>query len=372
MFWIFLLLHIINAKDLKLNFVDWNYNTKIEIDSLNIKHLDYKIDTTIINPTSIDVAKLLSMKSINLKNYGVVYNNNILKISSNEIINNIEIIDLLGKRILNNSPNSNEFQKNINLNENLSFLILTIGNKRYFQKLYNINQNFYQSPSILLSQKDKWQFTPYKDNYRDTKYLFTDDIILRDSMNIDLKRVRYRVNISSGSLKIRRHFYSFSSNPSNGDTQRKDTTTFYDRGFSISMVIFEDKINEHYISSVCPNDDILEIIYGEREMIQVKSGYNFKFIELSDNLISSSTSLETRNNTNYFTDCEYSYFKYTFPTLLDFQKLSYVEFNNEVEGNLVYIFKLRNQSGTYSYTEITESISSINGSKSTITIEKLD
>ncbi len=238
---IIFILNLILADEIKLNFIDRNYDTKIEIDSLNIINPDYGIDTTLINPKSVDLKNLLIINSVELKNFGVVYTNNILKITSKEIINHIEIIDLLGKKVFEENPNSYNYEKNISLNKKLSFIILTIGNKRYSQKLYNVNQEIYQSPSILLSSKDKWQFTPYKDKYRDTTYIFTDDMLQCDSLDIELKRERYFVRIS---FNLKNTNYSKKINKMDPATHEKYDTNYskiLDIKDVIAFKLFEDK-----------------------------------------------------------------------------------------------------------------------------------
>lgn len=367
---IIFILNLILADEIKLNFIDWNYDTKIEIDSLNIINPDYGIDTTLINPKSVDLKNLIIINSVELKNFGVVYNNNMLKITSKEVINHIEIIDLLGKKILNTSPNTNEFQKNINLNENLCFLILTIGNKIYSQKLYNVNQNSYQSPSILLSEKDKWQFTPYKENFRDTTYILNDDMLLSDSLDIELKRIRYRVSISTSPIKIKRHYYSFSMNPANCEVVEKKEDTFYERGFSTSMVIFETKINNHLISVSCPDSDY-DFVYGFKQTNLGKNNSQEKGIEIKNNTLTKIINLNTSDYTDEFTDCEYSFFKYTLSQPFDFESNSLIQFDNEIEGHFYYVYNYVSRSGSYQETNITERIYNLKSSTTTISIKKL-
>lgn len=272
MIFLIFILNFLSADELKLNFIDWNYDTKIEIDSLNIVNPDYGIDTTLINPKTVDLRNLLIINSVELKKFGVVYSNNILKITSKEIINHIEIIDLLGKKVFEANPNSYNYEKNISLNENLSFIILTIGNKRYTQKLYNVNQEVFYSPSILLSAKDKWQFTPYKDKYRDTTYIFTDDMLLGGSLDIELKRERYKVSMSFNFEKISVSNNDVDFNPVTNENIGRDTNYITTMNKTINFILFEQKHFKLFYEFRCYNTTSL-IMYGDKYIQYNESKY---------------------------------------------------------------------------------------------------
>lgn len=376
MFLLMLMLNILSAQEVQLEFNDWNYDTKIEIDSLNIKNLGLGIDTTLINPKSVNIHNLLIINDVEeerLNKYNLNYSSNILKINSKEIINNIKVIDLLGKIIFEESPNNTSFEKSINLQENLTFLILTINNKTYSQKLYNINEEFYKSPSVILNDQDTWYFTPYKEKYRDTTYTFQ-NYQLKDTLDIDLKRERYLVSISTSNVIIKRNYYMFSMNPANNEVYEENKDSFYERVFSVTLVLFETKYSDFNIYSICPEERHLYYGNGFLEMIwnNEKRSMNNTYIDLNNNNLSNFYYFNSTNYTIYQIDCDYSIFKYSLPQIINLDSLTSKTFKNELQGGMSFEYKMERQSGSYSWTEIKENISSLNGSTTTLTIKKLD
>ena len=64
MFLLMLMLNILSAQEMQLEFNDWNYDTKIEIDSLNIRNIGLGIDTPLINPKNVDITSLLIFNDV--------------------------------------------------------------------------------------------------------------------------------------------------------------------------------------------------------------------------------------------------------------------------------------------------------------------
>lgn len=266
MFLLIFIFNILSAQEVTLEFNDWNYDTKIEIDSLNIRNIGLGIDTTLINPKSIDIHNLLIINDVEeerLNKYSLNYSSNILKINSKEIINNLKVIDLLGKTIFEDSPNNTSFEKSINLQENLTFVILTINNKTYSQKLYNINEEFYKSPSLIMNDESTWYFTPYKEKYRDTTYTFQ-NYQLKDTLNLNLKRERYLVEIL---FNLKNVYYSYKEHSFNPGTHESKDSTYInniDIKDKLLFKLFDEKTNKNNgYYDVC-ND--IEIEY-------IKSGF---------------------------------------------------------------------------------------------------
>jgi len=281
MFLLIFIFNILSAQEVTLEFNDWNYDTKIEIDSLNIRNIGLGIDTTLINPKSIDIHNLLIINDVEeerLNKYSLNYSSNILKINSKEIINNLKVIDLLGKTIFEDSPNNTSFEKSINLQENLTFVILTINNKTYSQKLYNINEEFYKSPSLIMNDESTWYFTPYKEKYRDTTYTFQ-NYQLKDTLDIDLKRKRYSIslNINLNEVLVQNHNIDY--DPSSGKNYGKDTTYKTPLTLNRSIILYEKKHSDFIFVFECSNNANL-LVSGDGYIESNISGNNTNAFQL--------------------------------------------------------------------------------------------
>lgn len=376
MFLLMLMLNILSAQEMQLEFNDWNYDTKIEIDSLNIRNIGLGIDTPLINPKNVDITSLLIFNDVEqdkIKDFSLNYSQNNLNINSKEIIQSIKIVDILGKTILESTPNSTQFTKNITLQENLTFVILTINNKTYSQKLYNINEDFYKSPSVIMNDESTWLFTPYKERYRDTTYTFQ-NYQFKETLNLDLKRERYLVSISTSNVIIKRNYNRFIDNPITGESTTENKDSYYERTFSISLVLFETKYNSFNVYSICPEE---RYYYNSNGFFNInwdkdRNNYNNNYIQLNNNSLSNFYNFNSTNNTYAFTDCDYDLFRYSLPQSIDLFSITNQVYNNEIEGQLEYIYKLQRNSRHHDYLAITETISSLNGSTTTLTIQKLD
>ena len=252
-------------------------------------------------------------------------------------------------------------------------MILTINNKTYSQKLYNINEDFYKSPSVIMNDESTWLFTPYKERYRDTTYTFQ-NYQFKETLNLDLKRERYLVSISTSNVIIKRNYNRFIDNPITGESTTENKDSYYERTFSISLVLFETKYNSFNVYSICPEE---RYYYNSNGFFNInwdkdRNNYNNNYIQLNNNSLSNFYNFNSTNNTYAFTDCDYDLFRYSLPQSIDLFSITNQVYNNEIEGQLEYIYKLQRNSRHHDYLAITETISSLNGSTTTLTIQKLD
>lgn len=254
-----LLLSLINAKELKFNFIDWNYDSKIEVDSLNIKNVNLEIDVTLVNPSTLDIEDLLVKSNVENKTFGVNYDNNILNIQSEKIIDKVEVIDLLGKSLIEEYPNSYSFENNINFKEEVCFLVLTIDNKRFFQRFYNLNQEIYKSASILMSENENWLLTPYKDNYRDTTFQISHEKMLDSSINLELKRVRYKLSVNVEMEEVHYSDHKVNVNPATGDDSGYNKIDTVELNKGIGIILYNVKYVDGEMSFECANYPIITL-----------------------------------------------------------------------------------------------------------------
>lgn len=283
MFLLIFIFNILSAQEVQLEFNDWNYDTKIEIDSLNIRNIGLGIDYTIINPTEFNLSKIINEHNTEFEyKYDVktTYKNNILKVSSNTEISQIKIIDHIGKRIFETNNNKKSIEINIDLFKNISIILITIDNHSVVQKIYAKENELFLSNYVLLKDKNEWIFTPYKKNYRDTTYTFQ-NYQLKDTLDIDLKRERYLITIKFKFKDINYYQnYSYLDRFYN-KLIVDDTLELIDDSVSFSFEIFNEKSYQQYIDYTCLSEKIIDTDSG---FTTKNNGQHFNII-FTDNII---------------------------------------------------------------------------------------
>ena len=189
---IYLLISIITtisfAQKMTLDVRDYFTKRAITLDSINIKNEIIGIDTTITNPINIDLTNLLIANSVPKEQfYNISFNNNQLEVISNENIENIQLVDLLGREVINAKVNNTSFRANIENRNNSLLYFISIKTKSgyYHSKMINSTYNNLQT-AYILPNSTNWEFTLYKLGYISEKVELPN---LPLTLKFELKRI---------------------------------------------------------------------------------------------------------------------------------------------------------------------------------------
>lgn len=207
----------IKSQNLELDITDKSFGNKIEIDSVRLINDNLKIDTLFKVFDNININDLLVYNSIDKskKNNIVSLSQNILKVKSELIYDKIVVFDILGQKIIEFKPNSNNFNIDINKDLNIVLIEMQRNNQIELNIAYN-NRNSttdYSKITNDLTTLD-WQIVFYKKGFKDTTLFYTEipNKIKLEYERINLKfysEIEFKFNANGTEQQLNGSFKSY-------------------------------------------------------------------------------------------------------------------------------------------------------------------